>query len=97
MGKQVGKQVTGISGVGDRCVARRNKGVQRFGKGWPGVVAILGTCLLVAACGRKGPLEPPPGANVPPPEQVAVDRSTEAVVPPPQEPPQRRFILDGLL
>lgn len=92
----VGK-VTGVSGVGDRCVARREKHVQRLSKRWPGLMAIMCVCLFVAACGRKGPLEPPPGANVPPPEQTAVERTSEAAVPPPDAPPERRFILDGLL
>ncbi|MFG1345076.1 lipoprotein [Xanthobacter autotrophicus DSM 431] len=43
----------------------------------------LGATLAVAACGVKGPLEPPPGAHVaaPPPKQSAAATSDGYVAP----------------
>ncbi|MEM9206081.1 MAG: lipoprotein [Pseudomonadota bacterium] len=57
------------------------------------VTVLMCVCLAVAACGRKGPLEPPPGATKPPPLE-----ENEAVKPGPRASnPDRPFILDGLL
>ena len=71
------------------------------------VVAAIG--LSASACGRKGPLDPPPGAAqysqpgpasreqlASPDGQVGVDRDGKALAPPPSK--QRQpFILDWLV
>jgi len=55
--------------------------------------ALLATALLLAACGVRGPLEPPPDAPEPPAPQPGELRQ-----PGPQPSnPDRDFILDGLL
>lgn len=56
-------------------------------------VALLVLCLALSACGRRGPLEPPPEAD---PQDVRLP--TERPTPPPEgQRPERPFILDGLL
>lgn len=55
------------------------------------LIALLAAGLAVAGCGRKGPLEPPPGA--PTVEVKKPDGSTEKKV----VKPNRPFVLDGLL
>ncbi len=72
-----------------------------------GRVVILAGCiaLALAACGRRGPLEPPPGATnaVPLPEDQATDTfNASPVAKPPKATraiaiPKRDFILDPLL
>ena len=69
----------------------------------PGRLAAL-VALAVAACGRIGPLEPPPGANAAAqPAAAAAPGSIEAISPqmkpkiPPITPPNQPFILDPLL
>jgi len=63
--------------------------------GW----AALGLC----ACGRIGPLEPPPNPNAPPPQASATASPDQVLAPqakpkiPPITPPQQPFILDPLL
>ena len=55
------------------------------------VVVLVASVVALGGCGRKGPLEPPPGA---PTEKVAKpDGKTE------ERPvkPHRPFVLDGLL
>lgn len=65
------------------------------------VVFVILVGLSLSACGRRGPLEPPPGAAARPaaaaaPSKYSLDggkRETEAAVTPPRDP----FILDPLL
>jgi predicted small lipoprotein YifL len=54
-------------------------------------VALLVIAVALAGCGRKGPLEPPPGAQT---EKVTAADGT--VVERPVR-PNRPFVLDGLL
>jgi len=79
--------------------------------GWArlGAVGLLVAALGLSACGRKGPLDPPPGAALysepapagpaqlaSPDGQVSVDRDGKALAPPPSR--QRQpFILDWLV
>lgn len=37
-----------------------------------GLVALVATTLALAGCGRRGPLEPPPGAPADPPKSTPV-------------------------
>lgn len=66
----------------------------------PALVAVL--ALLIGACGRMGPLEPPPNPNAPP-KPAAAANSEEALTPmvkpkiPPIVAPQQPFVLDPLL
>ena len=57
--------------------------------------------LAMAACGRIGPLEPPPDQNAPPkPAQSAAETALNPQVKPsipPITPPKQPFILDPLL
>lgn len=72
-----------------------------------GRVIIIAGCLALAlgACGRRGPLEPPPGATnaVPLPEDQATDTINASPVAKPAKAtkaltiPKRSFILDPLL
>lgn len=57
------------------------------------VVAAIG----LSACGRKGPLEPPPGmaATAANPDPIAAASAPQT--PPPPDKPNRPFILDPLL
>ena len=63
------------------------------------LAAALG--LLLAGCGRYGPLEPPPDANAPPkPAQTAQEATLNPQVKPkipPITPPHQPFFLDPLL
>lgn len=75
----------------------------------PILIALLAAAALtLAACGRAGPLKPPPGAAPPPDatatESAPADADTATIStgqprrPGPQAPnPERRFILDGLI
>lgn len=56
-----------------------------------GVAALLCLTLALTACGRRGPLERPPSANV-----VTTDEQGN-VIEQPSGPPNRPFILDGLI
>ena len=57
------------------------------------VVGTLVLCLAVTACGRRGPLDPPPEAA---PENVRVPAPIPT--PPPEDQrPSRPYVLDGLL
>jgi predicted small lipoprotein YifL len=72
-------------------------------------VLVAAFALSTSACGRKGPLDPPPGAAqysqpapagsaglAPADGQVGVDRDGKAIAPPPSK--QRQpFILDWLV
>lgn len=58
------------------------------------LIVTLVVGLSLAACGRRGPLEPPPGAPKPPP--VAEGEVVRPGVPRATN-PDRKFILDGLL
>lgn len=63
--------------------------------GLPGLT-VLGLALLglaLSGCGRKGPLDPPPGASAEPAPQGGVGQA------PANQPqgPNKRIILDGLL
>jgi predicted small lipoprotein YifL len=68
------------------------------------VLAVL-AALALSACGRIGPLEPPPDATtqakpaMPKPDQVSVDSMSPQTKPkiPPITPPNRPFFLDFLL
>lgn len=66
---------------------------------WRIAVTAIVLALVLSGCGRKGALELPPNAAQPPQDQ-AVERSTEV---PPEEPVQppananRPFILDWLI
>ena len=69
-----------------------------------GVALAVLVALATAACGRIGPLEPPPDANAPAkPAASAAPGSVEAISPqlkpkiPPITPPNQPFILDPLL
>jgi predicted small lipoprotein YifL len=53
--------------------------------------ALLILAVALAGCGRKGPLEPPPGAQT---EKVTTADGTEVKRP---VRPNRPFVLDGLL
>jgi predicted small lipoprotein YifL len=57
-----------------------------------GLAVALAAAIGLAACGRKGPLDPPPGAATPGEPRAATPASTAA--PPP---PDRRVPLDVLL
>jgi predicted small lipoprotein YifL len=61
--------------------------------GRAGLAAALAIALGVAACGRKGPLDPPPGAAMPGEPRAAAPASTAAAPPA----PERRVPLDVLL
>jgi predicted small lipoprotein YifL len=58
--------------------------------------------LVLAGCGRIGPLEPPPDANAPP-KPAAAPSTAESLTPmvkpsiPPLTAPRRSFFLDPLL
>ncbi len=72
------------------------------------LVGVAVASLTLAGCGRKGPLDPPPGASVvaPPPTAapttdplaapIGQTRETTAPVATPSD-PNRKFILDGIL
>jgi predicted small lipoprotein YifL len=72
-----------------------------------GRVVVIAGCLALAlgACGRRGPLEPPPGAKNPvplPEDQVTETINASPVAKPPKASraltiPKRDFILDPLL
>ena len=57
-------------------------------------IAALCAALALAACGRKGPLDPPPAATVDP--QAAADPNAPPPAPP-GRPPNRKVPLDPLL
>jgi predicted small lipoprotein YifL len=95
-------------------IIKRGGGLIDFSvQGWARFVAVgvvvAAVCLSASACGRKGPLDPPPGAAqysqpapasreqlASPDGQVGVDRDGKALAPPPSK--QRQpFILDGLV
>jgi predicted small lipoprotein YifL len=59
-------------------------------------LAALALALLVAGCGRKGPLDPPPSAAVPAPVPGA-QASGEPVVSPEATPRRKRVFLDWLI
>jgi predicted small lipoprotein YifL len=72
------------------------------------VAGALVAALGLSACGRKGPLDPPPSAaqyadpapgpsQAPPGTQVGVGRDGKAVAPPPTSRDNRPFILDWLV
>lgn len=74
------------------------------------VLLTVGLALTAAACGRKGPLEPPPGGKDIPGEDNAQpsDREEQAGLmnnpigqrprrPPPIKPPNDPFVLDAIL
>ena len=50
---------------------------------------LLLACVVMAGCGRKGPLEPPPSAA------ISQTQPEDAEKPAPV--PERRFILDGII
>ena len=56
------------------------------------LLILLIAALTVSACGRRGALEPPPGAEVSR-QALADDDAARAA----DEPPDRPFILDPLL
>ncbi|HZP18794.1 MAG TPA: lipoprotein [Bauldia sp.] len=56
------------------------------------VCGLVLAALTLSACGRKGPLEPPPGAAVTKP-----DPSDPATADPTVKKPDRHFVLDPLL
>ncbi|MBV8440446.1 MAG: hypothetical protein JO312_07775 [Hyphomicrobiales bacterium] len=60
---------------------------------------VLLSAFLLAACGRYGPLEPPPEANAPPKLAGNPANPVSFARPsiPPILPPQQPFILDPLL
>lgn len=59
------------------------------------VVAAMGALLVLAGCGRKGPLDPPPGAAVGPGGTlIEVDPEGRPLAPPGQK---KRIPLDVLL
>jgi hypothetical protein len=68
---------------------------------------VAALALTLTACGRKGPLDPPPTAGVTPTEQPAVgpiappigSGAAPAPAPanPPSTPPNRPFLLDPML
>jgi predicted small lipoprotein YifL len=74
---------------------------QSVGRSWRlALVAVMAAALGLAACGRKGPLDPPPpSAEVPPPPANAPRQS--AAAPPPAaataQPAPKTFFLDFLL
>jgi predicted small lipoprotein YifL len=66
------------------------------------VVGALAAALGLAACGRKGPLDPPPLAAGEPAPAAQPPRAGGATIGPDGQPiaargPQRRIILDALL
>ena len=67
-------------------------------------LALIGSAALaLSACGRIGPLEPPPNPNAPPPQASPTPSPDQALTPqtkpkiPPIVPPQQPFFLDPLL
>ena len=66
-----------------------------------GAALAAALALLLAGCGRIGPLEPPPDANAAPkPAQTAEEATLNPQVKPkipPVTPPKQPFILDPLL
>ena len=59
------------------------------------VAALLGVALTLSGCGRKGPLDPPPGAAVGPGGTlVEVDQEGRPLAPPGQK---KRIPLDAIL
>ncbi|MGP9820223.1 LPS translocon maturation chaperone LptM [Salinarimonas sp. NSM] len=72
-----------------------------------GVILVVAAALALSACGRRGALEPPPGAGPAPAAEearVASDPLTDVPVGGPREPetapvaqPDRPFFLDVLL
>lgn len=70
-------------------------------------ICLAALALLLAGCGRRGPLEPPPGAAVanPPPAAVqdankpdlAAENAAGATPAPPRAKAPRPFVLDPLL
>jgi predicted small lipoprotein YifL len=71
----------------------------------PVVVALVAAALALSACGRIGPLEPPPDATAqakpaaPKPDQLSSDSIAPVTKPkiPPITPPNQPFFLDSLL
>ncbi len=67
------------------------------------LLAAIGVSLIVAGCGKKGPLEPPPGSPDAPKEKAATETSGVpslkggAKRPPPIRRPKEPFILDAIL
>ena len=57
-----------------------------------GVIVVAMAATMLAGCGRRGPLEPPPGAEDPAPPP-----GTARPAPEEGERPSRPFVLDGLL
>lgn len=68
-------------------------------------LAAVGLVLGLAACGKRGPLEPPPGSADAAKSQKAQDGQQQGIPgikgakkrPPPITPPKRDFFLDFLL
>ena len=56
----------------------------------PALIVALAAALAVAACGRRGSLEPPPGA-------AAVAEQAQKIPGQPNKQPERRFLLDALI
>jgi len=54
------------------------------------LIVALAAALAVAACGRRGSLEPPPGA-------AAVAEQAQKIPGQPNKQPERRFLLDALI
>jgi predicted small lipoprotein YifL len=70
------------------------------------VVGALVLCVGLGACGRKGPLEGPPGSNLPRAPRQTVDPTIGATTPESTvrnansaavAPPKRAFLLDPLV
>jgi len=57
-----------------------------------GIALAIGSALSLAACGRRGDLEPPPGVENPAPPP-----GTKREAPEEGERPARPFVLDGIL
>ena len=75
----------------ERSVSRFNRPFVRVA----GMAALLALGLALSACGRKGPLDPPPGAiMVPGAGLVETDQEGRPLAPPGQK---KRIPLDVLL
>jgi predicted small lipoprotein YifL len=78
------------------------------GAALPALAVALIVPLALAGCGRKGPLDPPPSASIPPPAPAAQSGYIDPMTPtggaqqarqqpPPAPPQQKTFLLDPLL
>jgi predicted small lipoprotein YifL len=62
------------------------------------LAALAALVVVLAACGVKGPLEPPPAAtNVAPSTDAPAPAQRTSRRPPPPEKPDQPFILDSIL